>query len=83
MALNTTTPFKVLAGVPIDANMDKGKIICACEGVGELEIKKALDGNGCATVSDLGKTLKAGENCGSCRPELARLVADFGLAEVQ
>ena len=71
-------PFNVLAGAPADSILDKGKIVCACEGVGELEIKTALESNGCATVNDLGKTLNAGQNCGSCRPELARLVKDFG-----
>lgn len=72
--------FGVLAGIPIDTNMNKGKIVCACEGIGELEIKNALESNGCLSVNDLGQTLKVGENCGSCRPELARLVTHFGMA---
>lgn len=71
--------FSVLAGVPVESNMDKGKIVCACEGVGEREIRNAIESNGCLTVNDLGKTLNAGENCGSCRPELSRLIADFSV----
>ena len=71
--------FGVLAGTPAESNKDKGTIVCACESVGEKEVISALSETGCATVHDLGKTLRAGTNCGSCRPELSRLVEEFGV----
>ena len=72
--------FSVLAGLPAESNKDKGKIVCACESVGEKEIKNALSDTGCETVHDLGKILRAGTNCGSCRPELSRLVDEFSVS---
>lgn len=73
-------PFSALAGVPAEAEQDKGAIICACVGVGHHEITHALTNRGCSTVEDLNSALGAGGNCGSCRSELARLVADFAIA---
>lgn len=69
--------FSVLAGVPAESSKDKGKIICACEGVGHLEVVHALEQLGCNSVDDLGNTLNAGNNCGSCRPELAHVVRNY------
>ena len=71
--------FSVLAGVPVEANRIKGKIVCACEEVGESEVRNALAESGCKTVQDLGRLLNAGVNCGSCRPELTKLIGDFGV----
>ncbi len=72
--------FSVLAGVPADSKKQKGKIVCACEEVGESEVKNALAECGCRSVQDLGNLLRAGVNCGSCRPELTKLIVDFGVA---
>ena len=71
--------FSVLAGVPADSNKDKGKIIYSCEGVGHLEVVHALEQLRCSSVDELGNTLNAGTNCGSCRPELAHLVLNHSM----
>ncbi len=64
----------LLSGRPNQATPDSGRIICACFGVGENDLKKAI-ANGAGSVETLGTTLKAGTNCGSCIPELRKLLA--------
>ncbi|MEJ1157169.1 nitrate reductase [Prosthecomicrobium sp. N25] len=56
------------AGAP-----DPGPTVCACFAVGRNAIEAAAR-NGCATPAAIGETLKAGTNCGSCLPEIRRLL---------
>ena len=64
----------VLAGRAGSATPDRGAIICSCFGVGENQIIAAIAGRGCASVEAVGVAVKAGTNCGSCRPEIGRLL---------
>jgi assimilatory nitrate reductase catalytic subunit len=63
----------LLVGARSDAP-DPGPTICACFGVGANTLQAAIEA-GCCSVDALGAKLRAGTNCGSCRPELARLLA--------
>jgi assimilatory nitrate reductase catalytic subunit len=63
----------LLIGRPSSATPDSGRIVCACFGVGENVLAKAI-AEGAASVEALGIQLKAGTNCGSCIPELKRLL---------
>jgi assimilatory nitrate reductase catalytic subunit len=47
--------------------------VCSCFKVGETQIRAAVAAG--ATLAGLQKDLKCGTNCGSCVPELRRLVA--------
>ena len=51
-----------------------GPTICACHGVGLDLITGAILG-GCTTPAMVGSATKAGTNCGSCVPEIRRLIA--------
>jgi assimilatory nitrate reductase catalytic subunit len=62
----------LLSGVRSDVP-DPGATVCACFGVGVNTIRAAVQG-GCATVDAVGKQLRAGTNCGSCRPEIGRII---------
>lgn len=64
----------LLAGSLGQDQPDTGPIICACFGVGEYTIQDAISCGDAKTVSDLGQQLKAGTNCGSCIPELQKLL---------
>jgi len=55
------------------ATVDVGTMVCACMKVGSYAIDKAVAG-GCVTVEAVGKATGAGTNCGSCRPEIARML---------
>lgn len=63
----------LLAGVAASGKAPTGTIICSCFGIGEAQISQAVSA-GCRTVQALGDRLKCGTNCGSCIPELKRIV---------
>jgi len=65
--------LRLLAGRPSGDVRDRGETVCACFEVGRNEILEAA-AEGCDTVSGIGRRLKAGSNCGSCRGEIARLI---------
>ncbi|SDE67760.1 nitrate reductase [Ruegeria marina] len=54
---------------------DPGPILCSCFGVGINRILAAIETQGLMNVDAIGAALQAGTNCGSCRPELADLLA--------
>ena len=64
----------LLAGFPADPAADSGAVVCACFGVGRNSIENAIRA-GCTDARTIGKKLKAGTNCGSCVPELNRMLA--------
>ena len=71
--LSPAARMSLLAGQPGDAREDIGSIVCACFGVGRNQIAtEAL--KGADSVEAIGKRLKAGTNCGACRPEIAKLL---------
>jgi assimilatory nitrate reductase catalytic subunit len=63
----------LLMGRPGKAAPDCGRIVCACHGVGENDLKQAI-AQGARSVEALGLRLKAGTQCGSCVPELRTLL---------
>jgi assimilatory nitrate reductase catalytic subunit len=71
----------LLSGKSMDGLASAGPIVCACFGVGRTTICDAI-ASGSRSAAELGLRLKAGTNCGSCIPELKRLIAqaDVGLA---
>ncbi|WP_164075986.1 (2Fe-2S)-binding protein, partial [Stenotrophomonas maltophilia] len=56
----------LLAGRAPDGMADSGPTVCACFAVGLTAIKAAIAGGAC-DVDAVGRALKAGTNCGSCR----------------
>ena len=71
----------VLSGKSIDGLADPGPVICACFGVGLNIIHAAIESGAAANVEDIGKALRAGTNCGSCLPELKRIVSHERIAQ--
>jgi assimilatory nitrate reductase catalytic subunit len=67
----------LLSGKSIDGLASAGPMICACFGVGRTTIAAAIAA-GAGTAAAIGVQLKAGTNCGSCIPELKRLIAQVG-----
>ena len=64
----------LLSGKSVDGLASAGPIVCACFGVGRTTICDAVAA-GAGSVAEIGVQLKAGTNCGSCIPELKRLIA--------
>ncbi|MEO0371908.1 MAG: molybdopterin-dependent oxidoreductase, partial [Pseudomonadota bacterium] len=60
---------------------DPGPVLCSCFGVGINTIARAVEQDGLMSVDDIGSALRAGTNCGSCRPEIANLLKSFTLPQ--
>jgi len=68
----------LLSGRSADGLMSAGPIVCACFSVGLATIRAAIEAGAATNVEGIGEALRAGTNCGSCLPELKRIVADAG-----
>ena len=67
----------LLSGKSAVGLANTGPIVCACFGVGRNTICDTIAG-GVRSAAEIGAKLKAGTNCGSCIPELKRLIAQAG-----
>jgi ferredoxin-nitrate reductase len=50
-----------------------GKLVCSCNQVGEGNLHKLIEG-GCSSLPQLCQTSGAGMGCGSCKPEIQRIL---------
>lgn len=71
------SPIDVLAGrAALHADtIHKGRQVCACFNVGLNQIIDAIQNGGLKTAAEVGATLKAGTNCGSCLPEIKEMLS--------
>jgi assimilatory nitrate reductase catalytic subunit len=66
----------LLSGMPPGpGTADGGAMVCSCFQVSETRIRKAIVA-GAATTEQLGEQLRCGTNCGSCVPQLIRMLRD-------
>jgi assimilatory nitrate reductase catalytic subunit len=72
----------LLSGKSADGLASAGPIVCACFGVGRSAICDVIAA-GAGSASEIGAQLKAGTNCGSCIPELKRLIAQVDAVNEQ
>ncbi|MCV3272152.1 nitrate reductase [Roseobacter sinensis] len=72
---------EVLTGRTAADRPDPGPVICACLNVGLNTILTAIESQGLISVDQIGAALGAGTNCGSCRPEIATLLAARSMRE--
>ena len=75
--IDAATRRYVLAGGSPGQGKSAGPLICACNGVRLGEIEEALR-QGSASVEDVGRALRAGTNCGSCKPEIRKIIEACG-----
>lgn len=73
-ALSDDERRMLLSGKSTDGLATSGPIVCACFGVGRDTICNSI-AKGARSAAEIGAQLKAGTNCGSCIPELKRLIA--------
>jgi assimilatory nitrate reductase catalytic subunit len=74
--LGDTARRVLLSGRSADGLASAGPIVCACFSVGLATIRDAIQSGAAMNVEAIGLALRAGTNCGSCLPELKRIVAD-------
>ncbi|MDY7578826.1 molybdopterin-dependent oxidoreductase [Herbaspirillum sp. RTI4] len=64
----------LLLGQPIEKGIDVGPTICSCFGVGRNTICDVIREKKLTTVTQVTACVKAGGNCGSCVPEIKKLL---------
>jgi len=70
---------ELMAARPSVGLPDRGPVVCVCHGVGEKDIASCAG----RTVAEVGASTRAGTNCGSCRPAIARLLESFQMEVAQ
>lgn len=70
-----------ISGRALGDQPNTGPILCSCFGVGLNTIKDAIKTQRLLSVEEIGAVLNAGTNCGSCKPELSRLLIREPVAE--
>jgi len=70
----------LLSGRSADGLVSAGPIVCACFSVGLATIRDAIQSGAATNVETIGQALRAGTNCGSCLPELKRIIVDERIA---
>jgi assimilatory nitrate reductase catalytic subunit len=64
----------LLVGQPVEKGADTGPTVCSCFGVGRNTICNAIVEQDLQTVAQVTACLKAGGNCGSCVPEIKKIL---------
>ncbi|WP_295883366.1 nitrate reductase [uncultured Thiohalocapsa sp.] len=73
--LDAAARISLLAGRPPRGQTDAGETVCACFNVGMNTIVDAIQSARLTSAEAIGTALQAGTNCGSCIPELNKLLA--------
>ncbi len=58
-----------------------GKLVCSCNTIGSGNIEKAIE-SGCDTLESVCQKTSAGTGCGSCRPEIKRILQNLAIQTV-
>jgi len=66
-------PYLLSPGGPVNKEDTKGRIICVCQNIGELELQAAIR-DGADSIDAIKACTMAGTGCGSCVPEIKRLL---------
>jgi ferredoxin-nitrate reductase len=53
-----------------------GKLVCSCNNVGSINLENAIR-EGCTDMRKLCESTGAATGCGSCRPEVQRILTQF------
>ncbi len=74
--------MQVLAGRPATAIADFGPIVCSCNGVGRMQISAAAILQPNASLYQICEQTRAGMGCGSCRPEVQKIIRESQCTEI-
>ena len=79
--LTATDRMTLLVGRAAGGPMDDSPMICACRGVRAARIETAIH-DGAGSLDAIGEATGAGANCGSCRPEISRILGRVRKSEI-
>jgi assimilatory nitrate reductase catalytic subunit len=72
----------VLAGRPASSALDHGPTVCSCNGVGRNLIARAAYDMAGSSLSAICEKTNAGMGCGSCRPEVQRIINETAITRI-
>ncbi len=61
---------------PAEKKELEGNIVCTCFGVTDVELKRVIKENNLKSIEDVTNFTKAGGACGTCHPDLAKILAE-------
>ena len=64
----------LMLGRSVDARVDAGSLVCACNQVGQNTIMKLINSGEATTVQAIGQACGAGTSCGSCVAEIQKML---------
>ncbi|MCG9578953.1 nitrate reductase [Vibrio tubiashii] len=67
-------PLTFSALLSVSSQQEARELICSCFRVSDKQILRELESGDCTSVDQLKAKLKCGTNCGSCLPQVERLV---------
>jgi assimilatory nitrate reductase catalytic subunit len=73
--LQPTDRLALVAGRPLRAGDDAGPLVCSCFAVGRNTLRHLIASEGLTNARQVGERVRAGTNCGSCLPEIRKLLA--------
>jgi assimilatory nitrate reductase catalytic subunit len=65
----------LLAARPPQGSANTGRTVCACFNIGETTLRSTIAEQSLTSVAEVGQCLKAGTGCGSCVPEIRKMLA--------
>lgn len=75
-SISDAARLNLLSGLPGPGEQEAGKVVCACFSIGRNVLLEAIHSQQLTTTSLIGKSLKAGTNCGFCIPELNKIIKE-------
>ena len=72
--------IQILAGRPRRGALDHGPIVCSCNAIGRNIIQSAAQAMPGASLNLICEKTSAGMGCGSCRPEVQRIIQEAASA---
>jgi assimilatory nitrate reductase catalytic subunit len=66
--------MSLLAGSAPGQVQDQSPVVCACFSVRRKAIESAIKEHDLSSTAEIGNHLKAGTGCGSCIPEIAKIL---------
>ncbi|WP_425509193.1 nitrate reductase [Vibrio ziniensis] len=70
-------PLSLNSIISIAGEKAQSQLVCSCFRVTDKQIQNAIEQDGCVTLNQLQSKLKCGSNCGSCVPEVNKILKSY------
>ncbi len=70
-------PLSLSSIISIAGEKAQSQLVCSCFRVTDKQIQTAIEEDGCVSLNQLQSKLKCGSNCGSCLPEVNKILKSY------